>query len=334
MTRGACSRRWQVEAIRDGRLTGKDLELAEHHREHSRECAAETRKLGELRQDMSSLPGLPRDALTVRRGRQRLMAAVNDSLLGSAPRRSAHWAAALALLPAAALGYALLTRHSSPELPKSSVEVRAKAGARWVLRNSAALEEVELSEGEASFDVHPHADRRVLIRLPDGELEDLGTTFEVAVHDQHTSHIAVTEGRVAVRLSNRPEFALSAGEHWERAPVVSAPPPPPADAPRPSESATIARPSEAPRASTGAHRAPVKAQFAAPGSATVAARSASAEVDSTRAEDSAYLAVVSLLRKGRNSEARAQAKAYLLRFPSGFRRVEMLNVATSTDGNP
>jgi len=271
----------------------------------------------------------------VRRGRQRLMAAVNDSLLGSAaPRRSAHWAAALALLPAAALGYALLTRHSSPELPKSSVEVRAKAGARWVVRNSAALEEVELREGEASFEVHPHADRRVLVRLPDGELEDLGTTFEVAVHDQHTSHIAVTEGRVAVRLSNRPEFALSAGEHWERAPIVSAPPPPPAAAPRPSESATIARSSEAHRTSTSTHRAPVKAQFAAPASATVTAPSATAEVDSTRAEDSAYLAVVSLLRKGRYSEARAQAKAYLLRFPSGFRRVEMLNVATSTDGNP
>jgi hypothetical protein len=37
---------------------------------------------------------------------------------------------------------------------------------------------------------------------------------------------------------------------------------------------------------------------------------------------------VDLLRQGKAAEARARAKAYLLRFPSGFRRVEVLNIAT------
>lgn len=46
-----------------------------------------------------------------------------------------------------------------------------------------------------------------------------------------------------------------------------------------------------------------------------------------RVEDAAYLAVLSALREQRFAEARARAKAYLLDFPSGFRRLEVLNVA-------
>jgi len=35
-----------------------------------------------------------------------------------------------------------------------------------------------------------------------------------------------------------------------------------------------------------------------------------------------------LAREGRIAEARTQAREYLLRFPKGFRRVEMLDLAT------
>lgn len=330
MTSPACSRLWQVEAIRDGRLSGKDLELAERHREHCPECAGEARRLLGLTHDLSSLPALPRDPLSVRRSRQRLMSAVNESLVASPPKRSPRWAAALLLLPAAA-GYALFLRHSAPEavadLPKSAVEVLAKAGARWVIRSTAALEQVELSDGEATFKVHPHAARRVLIQLPDGELEDLGTTFEVVVRDQHTSHIAVSEGRVAVRLSSQPEFLLGAGEHWERAAAVSPLPPPSASVATSNERAPIALRANEPRA---VPRHPAKAPSPTPEPKP----SAAPDSESTRAEDTAYLGVVSLLRQGRDAEARQQAKAYLLRFPSGFRRVEMLNVATRSDNEP
>jgi TolA-binding protein len=72
---------------------------------------------------------------------------------------------------------------------------------------------------------------------------------------------------------------------------------------------------------------------AEPSGTPSAAPSATLDRDSARAEDAAYLAVVSLLRRERYAEARVQAKAYLLRFPNGFRRVEMLNVATSSEGD-
>jgi len=332
MTLPACPRLWQVEAVRDGRLSGKDLEAAERHREHCSECAEEARKLAALRHDLSSTRPLPRNPLSVRRSRQRLLAAVNDSLLASPAKGRQAVARALALLPAAALGYGLFLWHSAPRAAlapqKSVLEIRSIAGARWVIQNSAGLEQVVLSDGAAAFKVHPHPDRRVLVRLPDGELEDLGTTFEVAVHDQRTSHIAVSDGRVAVRLSSQPPFSLGAGEHWERPPASPTPPPSVALAPPTSHFAPA-------RHADPLHPLPRAARSAGNAQAAPApAPSSALDRDSTHAEDAAYLAVVALLRRERYAEARLQAKAYLMRFPNGFRRVEMLNVATSAKSDP
>jgi hypothetical protein len=53
------------------------------------------------------------------------------------------------------------------------------------------------------------------------------------------------------------------------------------------------------------------------------------EPKQAREEDQAYLHIVSLLNAHRLTEARAAAKDYLLRFPNGFRREEVLGVATS-----
>jgi hypothetical protein len=47
----------------------------------------------------------------------------------------------------------------------------------------------------------------------------------------------------------------------------------------------------------------------------------------TSDEDGAYLRVLRLLRSGREDEARAAAKDYLRRFPTGFRREEMQQLA-------
>jgi len=45
------------------------------------------------------------------------------------------------------------------------------------------------------------------------------------------------------------------------------------------------------------------------------------------AEDDAYLQIVGLLRSGHEREARAMASQYLRQFPSGFRRLEVENIA-------
>ncbi len=323
-----CPRKWQVEAANDGRLSGKDLAHAVRHREQCRECANEELALAELKLRCASLPALPRDPLAVRRTRQRLMSTLNQALLaptlGSQRRGFAIWAM-LGLLPAAALGTALSIGHVRTTTPtqvpaKPALEIHAGPHARWLVHSEPDLDRAELSDGTASFEVHPHPGRRVLVVLPDGELEDLGTTFEVTVQAGKTEQIRVSQGRVLVRLTGQPEFSLPAGEQWQRALVPVAPP-------------SSASPDVAPNAALEAPRfarpAPKKAASAP--SAVTLAPLIEVESDTTRAEDTAYLSIVSALHQQRYAEARRQAKAYLLQFPNGFRRVEVLNVATSGD---
>src|SRR4051812_2171581 len=145
MTRATCSRLWQVEAIHDGRLSGKDLELAERHRLHCTDCATEARNLAELSLALSTSPELPRDPLSVRRSRQRLLAAVNDSIIASPPVRSHRFAAVLAIVSVATLGVALgvfrMSRAPAPVPRKSLVEVRSIADARWHVQDGPAFEQ-------------------------------------------------------------------------------------------------------------------------------------------------------------------------------------------------
>jgi ferric-dicitrate binding protein FerR (iron transport regulator) len=334
-----CQRQWQAEAASDGRLTGKDLEAALRHRDHCTGCALEVRALAALTHSFTSLPELPRDSLSVRRCRQRLMAALNDSLLVQTPRRSRGWVAPVMVLAIATSAAILLFErariapafaHSAPALApqRPAVDVHAQAGARWRIDSDPNQDRVELSEGVATFDVHPHPGRRVIIVLPDGQLEDLGTTFEVAVNAGHTERIVVSRGRVLVRLGARPEFSLQIGERWQ-APGVSASPPPRADVPRPVEPVKQASARLAPVRSTPAATHPEEAIVAPFADARpVPANPASVERAAKRAEDAAYMSILSLLRGQQFAAAREQAKRYLLDFPNGFRRVEVLNVAT------
>ncbi|HEY3666761.1 MAG TPA: hypothetical protein VGL19_12200, partial [Polyangiaceae bacterium] len=181
--------------------------------------------------------------------------------------------------------------------------------------------------------------RRVIVAVPDGQIEDLGTVFDVRVSDGHTTHVAVSEGRVSVHLAGLAPLSLGSGEAWD-APV----PTPTASAPTPASSGPAsaltvsARP--AARAAPLAARAPrlekpppsvqpeAPAGAATPGTASAANEPAPPAGEAARAEDDAYLNLVDLLRAGKDADARAQAKDYLLRFPGGFRRVEVLNIAT------
>ncbi len=95
---------------------------------------------------------------------------------------------------------------------KSALTITGKPGARWSERVSADTDRVEFGQGFASFSVRAHGAQRVLIVLPDGELEDRGTIFELEVRDRHTLRVAVHEGRVEVRLQGQASFALKAGE--------------------------------------------------------------------------------------------------------------------------
>jgi hypothetical protein len=342
VTSPACIRLWQVEAVRDGRLTGKDLERALRHIETCAECAAEVSALSTLGQRLSRLPLVERDQLTTQRARQRLIAALNDSVIDP-PRRSstAPLLGALSIALAAAAVW-LLTRPKPSAIALAQPEVVAvhpQPGARWSRHESSALVRVDLNDGAASFNVFSHPGRRVIVAVPDGQIEDLGTVFDVRVSEGHTTHIAVSAGRVSVRLTGLAPLNLGSGESWDAeapAPVASAPLPasssPAVALAMSARPASSSRPLAAPvlRLKNPGPAAQSEARLSAVTTSTTDAANSPAPPDNeaARAEDDAYLNIVDLLRAGKDADARARAKAYLLRFPGGFRRVEVLNIAT------
>jgi ferric-dicitrate binding protein FerR (iron transport regulator) len=349
----SCARAWQIEALRDGRLRGKDLESARRHQAACAECTRRERELVALGQQISGLPELGRDPLTVRRARQQLLTELNEAVLRRSetkPARRAAFVLAFASLTLAGTCFVVSHRARSPDAAapsKSVIDVRAQPGARWSEHQDREQDRVDLLDGAAAFTVHAHSGRRVVIRLPDGELEDTGTVFEVRVSEQRTTHIAVREGRVLVRLGGLPGFALGAGDSWES----PATPAPTAVAAEPSSAMGIPRssalraaaakpPEQLASSSLAGERARSHAahERAATRSGSESARTpggladAPPDAERAKAEDDAYLQIVDLLRQGQYADARAEAKSYLLRFPNGFRRVEVLNVATRSAG--
>ncbi|HTA91167.1 MAG TPA: FecR domain-containing protein [Polyangiaceae bacterium] len=340
-----CQRKWQIEAARDGRLRGKDRDSALRHRATCAECSREDRELVALGYDMSCLPELARDPMTVRRSRQRLIAALNRSILEPPIAESSLRAAlalALAIAAVVVAGFAIghkVMQTSATEVPASVVEVRAEAGTRWSERTSRESDQVNLWEGTAAFTVHPHKLRRVVIQLPDGEVEDIGTVFEIRVSERHTRRISVSQGRIAIRLRGRPAFSLCAGEAWEAEPAAHNGPEAEAAAGRISPPLSNAHPVAAAGASSvttrSSHvaarpRASATAEKGPPFSAPLANGRPEPRAEnsgSDGAEDDAYLQLLESLKRDDNAGARARAKDYLLRFPNGFRRIEVLNIA-------
>ena len=322
MSAPPCARLWEVEAARDGRLRGKDLASALRHRSSCAECAKEERALAELGARIADLPSAPPDALALRRARQRLSSNWNEHVLHTpTPQGARRVALAFALAAAAVVACSLVARSllRSPTPTPRVVEVTARAGTRWTEQRSPGIDRVQLQEGFVSLVVRHHGSERVFVSLPDGEIEDLGTVFEVEVQGLRTTHVAVKEGRVSVRLNGRPAFELGAGQAWQSEAQAAL-----ASEPKPVEPAP---------ASTGSSAAELSRTPIPKASRRVSAVSAASEKGTpTRpdsAEDDAYLHIVDLLRTHRVDEARAQAAQYLTRFPNGFRRLEVQRIATS-----
>jgi anti-sigma factor ChrR (cupin superfamily) len=384
----SCSRRWSVEAARDGRLSGAEAAAVARHASGCPVCGDEARRLEALGQSLRALPAPDLDPLSVRRAKQRLLADVDAQVMARPARR---WKAAVAALSLAGAGAGLallLALRAGPDAqasgsPVLAASVEAPAPARWAQRREGKLETITLSEGTLSLRVRRASpDDRVLVLVPDGEIEDVGTVFSVEVAEGHTQRVAVTEGSVSLRRRGEPPVALRAGEAWVRpapaaladpegqpalergglaaAPGAAAAPagagargasaleprPGPSVVPggiipsRPGVAASIPRgTSRAPRAGSGAPPRGAPASTGEPsefGAAFQALREgrdgeaarrlggvADSAPDEARAEDAAYLRVLALLRAGRSDEARAAARAYLARFPRGFRRPEI-----------
>ena len=363
----ACPRLFEVEALRDGRLSGAEVTRFQSHVRTCSVCAHEMQAMAELGDALRSTPSREADQLHVRRERTRLLAAFDASLVPAPNRRRPHlWLGAVAALALVALVASLL-RPARSVVPVAasadSVKVQAATTTKWSRRAENQLETITLETGTLSIRVdHQLPHRRLLVLLPDGELEDIGTTFSVTAAAGHTTQVTVQDGSVILRLREAPALTLRAGDSWIPAPAPvttasapSAPPPlsrPPAHGAKPTPAAApvpalATAPAPAPSVSAPeAHEGPAVPSVAEPtnrpdpaadfraamsaftigdnarASALFAAFLAHPPRDG-RAEDAAYLRVLALQRAGNSTATQRAAAEYLRRYPHGFRRAEV-----------
>jgi hypothetical protein len=350
-----CGRSFQVEALRDGRLGGAERKSFERHLAACALCAREAAALEELAAAARAArdDGRGDDELRVWRERTRLLAAFDRALVSSArggriagaSRRRWLVPATVAVL-AAALVVIWRGRPAIEPAPAAQASVQADAAATWSRRRGGGgREEITLRQGTLRIHVEHAAVERgeppLLVLLPDGELEDVGTTFTVSADDAHTSRVAVADGRVVLRLRGRPGVDIGAGDVWSPAPPPAAPvaPPAPATTERAAGEHRPARPARAPRASASppADAPDALVEFRAASAALRAGdnrRAASAfarfveeHARDPMAEDAAYLRLIALQRMGAGTETKRAAEEYLRRFPTGFRRAEVERLA-------
>src|SRR5262249_30820072 len=154
-----CARSFEVEALRDGRLSGRARDAFEEHLRTCIPCRAETRALDAVAENLRALPIATPDELSVRRRRHRLLAAFHEAPVAPAsvaPRRPP---AALAFAFASAVGVAAAVAivhdrapSSAPAASASAVEITSE-GAAWSRTEAGASTNVRLDDGELEIHV-------------------------------------------------------------------------------------------------------------------------------------------------------------------------------------
>ena len=349
MTPTACARLFEAEAMRDGRLVGVALHNFERHVRVCAVCACEVQALEALAEPLraDSPSRSPSDELHARRERSRLLATFAGARV--APERHRHagylplWAAAVAALA----GGVFVVRHEPPSAPRvhaASAVVSAQPATLWSRHMQGNRETVVLERGVLFIHVEHHApeQNRLLVVLPDGELEDTGTTFTVNVQDKRTTHVAVQEGSVVLRIRGQAPVSIAAGHAWV---------PQTGSAQQACPSAIT--PVEAAANESRASAAPAAARQRAHGPRAVAPdpahdfRSAMAVFQlgrqreaaaaftrfvaqypgDPRAEDAAYLRIIAFQKCGAESDMLWAAQRYLERYPTGLRHAEVARLS-------
>jgi len=347
--KASCPRLFEVEALRDGRLSGAERLRFQSHLGLCAVCAEEAQTLQALAESLRSPTKLAEpDELHLRRERTRLLAAFDADLM-PAPRSNVTrpWlvvATALAVLAVlGALAFVLWPTRGAKLVPASAsapepVLIRADSSARWSKHLENQVETIVLESGALSIRVdHAVSQRRLLVILPDGELEDIGTTFSVSAAAGHTTRVTVQEGSVVLRLHGKPPLVLGAGDAWSPPPAAAgtpSPPTPPAASAASAAHAKAAPPLSppVPAASVGTPDVDPSADFRAamsafnggdhPRAAKLFAAFLSQHPRDSHAEDAAYLRILALQRTGNPLATQQAAGDYLTRYPRGFRHAE------------
>ncbi len=340
MSATPCPRLFEAEALRDGRLSGTERTSFERHLTTCSTCLHEVESLERLAESLRASSPDDADELRVRRERTRLLAAFDRVLVAPERRRAPPrllWPAAVVALVVGVVVWRMRPREQPAQASKAVVH--ADDLAVWSERMEGSGERVVLERGALWIHVeHSSGDRRLLVVLPDGELEDTGTTFTVRAEDGHTTRVTVEEGRVVLRLRGRPPVLVGPGDSWMAsipAPAASASAMPPSES-APSE--RVAPPPTTPRPQSSP---PVGSTLASDPSVDFRAAMDSLDVGDNHeaatkfasflerhprdphAEDAAYLRVIALQRSGDTSRMREAALAYLRLYPTGFRHAEV-----------
>jgi TolA-binding protein len=350
MTSPSCPRLFEVEAARDGRLAGAELASFERHMRACPACLREAQALEAPGAALRAGSVGKRDELHVRRERTRLLASFDGELV-VAGRRWARWLLWPVPVAVVVVGLLIIFWHVRPVEPAraSSAVVRASSAAVWSEKRQDHLDQIRLERGSLwlHIDHSSRQSRRLLVILPDGELEDTGTTFSVSAEDGRTTRVEVQDGSVMLRLRGLLPVAIGAGGTWSPgpAPVASASPassveptPQHRAAPLSPSSPSLARPSSSPSPSASeplvssatpdpsddfrAAMATLNAGDNAGAAAAFMSFLAKHPRD-PRSEDAAYLRVIALRRSGDDGSMKQAGADYLRRYPAGFRHAEV-----------
>jgi hypothetical protein len=343
-----CPRLFEAAAMRDGRLTGAPRTSFERHTRVCAACAHEVEELEALAEAYRATPSKQADELRSRRERTRLLAAFDRELLvakgGGEVRHRLVWpAAGMAFVAALLLVWRVHPWHERPaHVEASRAAVHADPATAWSERVDGDREVVALEHGALSIRVdHAASAGRLVVILPDGELEDTGTTFMVSADSGRTTRVAVQQGSVVLRLRGQLPIAVGAGDVWTPAAApatasacASSTPSSEPSSTAPPRSSPVTSNAQPPRVPTWpelAHDA--SADFSGPmtalnrgdnrAAAEGFARFLRDHPGDSRAEDAMYLRVIALQRCGDQNGIRAAALEYLQRYPLGFRRAEV-----------
>jgi ferric-dicitrate binding protein FerR (iron transport regulator) len=235
MSAQRCSRAWQAEAHEDGRLSKQDAASFERHVATCDVCGGEVEALAQLKAAAEQLPVLSSTPLEHRRLRQEVLRKAHEASTGERRSPRLAWlAAASAFALAASAAYVLWFRAPFippvvSSMPPAQVapeyEASASADAVWHTRQPGRVLRLALERGRLELTVtRLKPDQRFIVELPDGELEVKGTRFVVQAEAARTTTVRVIEGRVALRLREKPEAMLEAGDAFSAAVIEEAAP--------------------------------------------------------------------------------------------------------------
>ena len=342
MNGGGCPRLFQAEAVRDGRLDGAERASFERHAASCAECSRETRALEKLSHALSESEPDDADGMRVRRERIRLLAAFDGVLVAPDRHRDKRPLLWLAVVSVGIILATLVIKRigaGSGPVQVSSTVIRASEATVWSKYVVGDREKIILEQGDLWVHVdHSFKQHKLVMTLPDGELEDIGTTFDVSAERDHTTRVAVREGRVLLRLHGRPSLTIGAGETWtprDPVPPARTEPVPPDPVPPARQPASFVPNAPLLRSSSSdsARSLDISAEFRAAMDALGRGDNCDAarmfeiflvkHSRDPRAEDAAYSRVIALERCGDSRTMKQAAEEYLLRYPAGFRRAEV-----------